>query len=118
MARVGPPRSVLSPSTVSPSPISLSISLPLRWFENLTGQEFWGNPGFLIYDPAGDLRAQQIGAAPRDLIDKFIAGNSPAGRVRILPSVLVTPAFLFFVIFVRGETRESVPRHTRCLGPE
>lgn len=47
-----------------------------RWFEKLTGQEFWGTPGFLIYDPAGELRAQQIGAVPISLIEDFIARNS------------------------------------------
>lgn len=49
-----------------------------RWFENLTGQQFWGTPGFLIYDPAGELRAQQIGAVPVNLIEDFIAKNSTA----------------------------------------
>lgn len=49
------------------------------WFENLAGQEFWVNPGFLICGPAGGLRAQQIGAVAADLIDKFIARDSPAG---------------------------------------
>jgi hypothetical protein len=48
------------------------------WFENLTGQQFWGTPGFLIYDPAGELRAQQIGAVPVNLIEDFIAKNSTA----------------------------------------
>lgn len=49
-----------------------------RWFNDLTGQQFWGTPGFLIYDPAGELRAQQIGAVPVSLIEDFIAKNSTA----------------------------------------
>lgn len=48
------------------------------WFENLTGQQFWGTPGFLIYDPAGELRAQQIGAVPVGLIEDFITKNASA----------------------------------------
>ncbi len=47
-----------------------------RWFADLTGQRFAGTPGFLIYDPGGVLRAQQIGAVPTELIEKFIASNS------------------------------------------
>jgi thiol-disulfide isomerase/thioredoxin len=49
-----------------------------RWFENLTGQHFWGTPGFLIFDSTGELRAQQIGAVPVNLIEEFIASNSTA----------------------------------------
>jgi peroxiredoxin len=47
-----------------------------QWFENLTGQDFWGTPGFLIFDPEGNLRAQQIGAVPANLIEQFIQANS------------------------------------------
>ena len=47
-----------------------------RWFEDLTDQQFWGTPGFLIYDPGGELRAQQIGAVPVNLIENFIANNT------------------------------------------
>jgi len=47
-----------------------------RWFESLTGQQFWGTPGFLIFDQTGELRAQQIGAVPVNLIEDFIAQNS------------------------------------------
>jgi peroxiredoxin len=49
-----------------------------RWFETLTGQQFWGTPGFLIFDQSGELRAQQIGAVPVNLIEDFIANNSTA----------------------------------------
>ncbi len=44
--------------------------------ESLTGQQFRGTPGFLIYGPSGELRAQQIGAVPVNLIENFIANNS------------------------------------------
>lgn len=47
-----------------------------RWFKNLTGEKFWGTPGFLIFDQSGELRAQQIGAVPANLIEDFIAKNS------------------------------------------
>jgi len=47
-----------------------------RWFESLTGQRFLGTPGFLIIDPQGNLRAQQIGAVPVNLIEQFIEANS------------------------------------------
>ncbi len=50
------------------------------WFEGLTGQQFRGTPGFLIIDPKGELRAQQIGAVPVELIEQFIKANSPAGE--------------------------------------
>lgn len=49
-----------------------------RWFTSLTGKPFLGTPGFLIFDPAGELRAQQIGAVPAELIEQFIAANSTA----------------------------------------
>jgi len=51
-----------------------------RWFEELTGQRFLGTPGFLIIDPQGNLRAQQIGAVPVNLIEQFIEANSIAGQ--------------------------------------
>jgi len=47
-----------------------------RWFENLTGQKLWGTPGFLIFDQTGELRAQQIGAVPVNLIEDFIIRNT------------------------------------------
>jgi len=47
-----------------------------QWFTSLTGQRFAGTPGFLIYDPDGILRAQQIGAVPTVLSEKFMSSNS------------------------------------------
>jgi peroxiredoxin len=51
-----------------------------RWFESLTGQRFLGTPGFLIIDPQGSLRAQQIGAVPVNLIEQFIEANTIVGQ--------------------------------------
>jgi hypothetical protein len=47
-----------------------------RWFSEISGQTFVGTPGFLIFDPSGKLRAQQIGAIPVELIEQFIDSNS------------------------------------------
>jgi thiol-disulfide isomerase/thioredoxin len=46
------------------------------WFTSLTGESFAGTPGFLIFGSKGELRAQQIGAVPTDVIDRFIEANS------------------------------------------
>jgi len=46
------------------------------WYANLTGREFVGTPTFLLYDPSGTLRAQQVGAVPTELIEQFIADNT------------------------------------------
>ncbi len=49
-----------------------------RLFERLTGQRWIGTPSFLVYDPSGTLRAQQVGAVPAEMIEQFIAANTPA----------------------------------------
>ena len=41
-------------------------------YEDLTGVEFFGTPTFLIYNPAGELRAQQAGVVPTSLIEAFM----------------------------------------------
>jgi len=46
------------------------------WFEKLTGQNWMGTPTLLIYSPEGDLRVQQIGAIPLELVEKFIQRES------------------------------------------
>lgn len=46
-----------------------------RLFTKLTGQAWVGTPTFLIYGPNGTLLAQQVGAVPVDLIEKFMADN-------------------------------------------
>lgn len=43
-----------------------------RLFSQLTGTYFAGTPAFLFYDPKGELRAQQLGAVPPELIEEFI----------------------------------------------
>lgn len=46
-----------------------------KWFADITGEKFWGTPGFLIFNPAGEIKAQQIGAVPVELIVQFIDAN-------------------------------------------
>ncbi len=43
-----------------------------RWYMELTGSRWVGTPTFLIYSPAGELRAQQAGAVPTGLIEDFL----------------------------------------------
>jgi len=45
-----------------------------RYFE-LTGSVWGGTPTFLIYSPKGELLAQQVGAVPVPIIEKFIQDN-------------------------------------------
>ncbi|VAX13991.1 hypothetical protein MNBD_GAMMA24-1454 [hydrothermal vent metagenome] len=55
------------------------ISEPDRlagWFEKLTGQNWMGTPTLLLYSPDGELRVQQIGAIPLELVEKFIQRDS------------------------------------------
>ncbi|MDH3713080.1 MAG: TlpA family protein disulfide reductase [Gammaproteobacteria bacterium] len=48
----------------------------MEWYTGVTGRQWIGTPTFLVYDPAGTLRAQQVGAVPTQLIEQFIASNS------------------------------------------
>jgi peroxiredoxin len=48
----------------------------MQMFYDLTGVTWVGTPTFLIYNPAGKLVVQQIGAVPVDLIESFIKRNS------------------------------------------
>lgn len=43
------------------------------WFSRQTGARWVGTPTFLIYNPAGELKAQQVGAVPVELIEDFIS---------------------------------------------
>lgn len=43
------------------------------WFVQQTGARWAGTPTFLIYGPEGELKAQQIGAVPVELIEDFIS---------------------------------------------
>ncbi len=47
-----------------------------RWFEKLTGQNWMGTPTLLVYSPEGELKVQQIGAIPLELVEKFIQRES------------------------------------------
>jgi peroxiredoxin len=47
-----------------------------RWYEYKTGQNWKGTPTVLIYTPDGQLRAQQAGAVPVKMIEKFILRES------------------------------------------
>jgi peroxiredoxin len=42
-------------------------------FYNLTGVQLDGTPGFLVYAPSGELVAQQVGAIPIELLERFIS---------------------------------------------
>ena len=37
-----------------------------------------GTPSFLLFDPQGNLLAQQVGAVPPELIEEFIAKHTAA----------------------------------------
>ena len=41
-------------------------------FAHLTGKYLLGTPAFLVFSPSGELRAQEIGAVPIELIEAFI----------------------------------------------
>lgn len=57
---------------------SLLVSMEAlnEYYLSNMGEFFFGTPSFLIYSPAGELKAAQTGAVPTDLIDKFIRNNS------------------------------------------
>jgi len=45
-------------------------------YTDLTGQAWIGTPTFLVYAPDGKLMAQQVGAVPTDLLEKFITKHA------------------------------------------
>lgn len=45
-------------------------------FYDLTGAIWSGTPTFLVYNPKGELRAQQVGAVPVNLIEAFMEKES------------------------------------------
>ena len=45
-------------------------------YGELTGRPWFGTPTFLIYDPGGELRVQQVGAVPVKLIEEYIRSHS------------------------------------------
>ena len=44
-------------------------------YSNLSGQSWLGTPSFLVFDPSGEIRAQQAGAVPVELVEQFIEKN-------------------------------------------
>ncbi len=50
-----------------------------RLFHQLTGTPLRGTPAFLLYTPAGELIAQQVGAVPVDSIETFMARTGAGG---------------------------------------
>lgn len=45
-------------------------------YSSLTGRPWVGTPTFLLFNPAGELRAAQVGAVPTHIIESFIAKES------------------------------------------
>ncbi len=48
-------------------------------FTELTGVQWVGTPTYLIYNPAGQLVAQQIGGVPARMVEDFIREQSAGG---------------------------------------
>ena len=48
----------------------------INMLENLTGEPWEGAPTFLIYSPAGELRAAKGGGTPAKYIEAYIKKNS------------------------------------------
>lgn len=47
-------------------------------YSSLTGKPWVGTPTFLLFNPAGELRAAQVGAVPTHIIESFIAREKAA----------------------------------------
>lgn len=54
------------------------LSNGTQLYSYLSGQSWIGTPSFLVFDPSGVLRAQQAGAVPAELIERFIERNKHA----------------------------------------
>ncbi|MDR9436133.1 MAG: TlpA disulfide reductase family protein [Thiohalophilus sp.] len=54
-----------------------------HWFMQQSGARWVGTPTFLLYNPSGELKAQQVGAVPVKVIEDFIGKSGrpaePAG---------------------------------------
>jgi peroxiredoxin len=48
----------------------------INLYASLSGQNTFGTPSFLIFNPKGELRAAQVGAVPTSLIESFIEKES------------------------------------------
>ncbi|MDZ7662144.1 TlpA disulfide reductase family protein [Thiohalophilus sp.] len=51
------------------------------WFMRQSGARWVGTPTFLLYNPAGELKAQQVGAVPVEVIEDFIGDSARPARV-------------------------------------
>ena len=49
-------------------------------FTELTGAPWFGTPTFLIYGPDGELKAQQVGAVPTEMIEDFMQRSAVAAN--------------------------------------
>ena len=47
-------------------------------FQDITNDDFKGTPTFLVYGPDGQIRGQQAGAVPVDVIESFIKREAAA----------------------------------------
>ena len=47
-----------------------------KLYTRLVGEPWLGTPSFLVFSPAGELRARQVGAVPAELIEAFIERES------------------------------------------
>jgi len=47
-------------------------------YSSLTGRPWVGTPTFLLFNPAGELRAAQVGAVPPHIIESFMAKEKAA----------------------------------------
>jgi peroxiredoxin len=48
----------------------------IKLYASLSGQNTFGTPSFLVFNPKGELRAAQTGAVPTSLIETFIEKES------------------------------------------
>ena len=46
-----------------------------RWYAAETGEAFRATPTFVVFGPAGEIRAAQAGAVPPDIIEEFMRTN-------------------------------------------
>lgn len=56
--------------------VLVSYDILNDYYRKNTGKFFIGTPSFLVYSPAGELMAAEVGAVPTDVLDKYIKDNS------------------------------------------
>ena len=64
--------------------VLVSTEVLNNYYEKNVGASFFGTPSFLIYSPAGELLAAQVGAVPTEVIDNFIQDNSKLAAAAIV----------------------------------